>query len=106
MPNRYGEDAYLVGEFGIKYVKTMEEKEEHGFVKAATTLKHFVYGESSGGVNTASMFGCVNHIFNDLGAPFHKAIREAMPLLSLMTSYATVDRVPMSANKWMLQTVL
>ncbi|KAI1454139.1 glycoside hydrolase superfamily [Annulohypoxylon moriforme] len=102
----YGEDPYLVGEFGTKYVKTMQEKDEKtGYVKVATTIKHFVYGQSSGGVNEASMYGGINHIFNDLGSPFIKVIRNANPM-SLMTSYATVDGVPMTANEYMIQTVL
>ncbi|KAK5126613.1 hypothetical protein LTR85_009547 [Meristemomyces frigidus] len=101
----YGEDAYLNGEFGTQYVKTMQERDANGFVKVAATIKHFVYGLPSGGVNTASMFGGINHIFNDLAPPFIKTIKEAKPL-SLMVSYATVDRVPMAANKWMLQSLL
>ncbi|KAF2085372.1 glycoside hydrolase family 3 protein [Saccharata proteae CBS 121410] len=101
----YGEDAYLVGEFGTQYVKTMQERDSQGYVKVATTIKHFVYGLPSGGVNTASQYGGMNHIFNDLALPYIKAITEAKPL-SLMASYASVDRVPMSANRYMLQDVL
>lgn len=102
---RYGEDPYLVGTFGTKYVRTMEELDENGFIKVATTIKHFVYGQSSGGVNTASIEAGINHIFNSLGAPYIMVIRAANPS-SLMTSYASVDRIPMAANEWMLQEVL
>ena len=102
---RFGEDTHLVSEFATRYIKVMQEKDENGFVKVATTIKHFVYGLGSGGVNRASMFGGINHILNDLGLPYYKAIKEAEPL-SLMVSYSTVDRVPMSINRSMLQDVL
>ncbi|GAW17462.1 hypothetical protein ANO14919_069190 [Xylariales sp. No.14919] len=101
----YGEDSYHVGEFATHYINTMQEKDENGYVKVATTIKHFVFGQSSGGVNTASIYGGINHIFNELGAPYIRAFRDANPL-SLMVSYATVDQVPMPSNKYMLRKVL
>lgn len=102
---RFGEDTYLISEFGTRYVKTMQAKDENGFVKIATTIKHWVYGRSNGGVNRASMEGGINHILNDLAPPYIKVIKEAEPL-SLMVSYASVDRVPMSINRYMIQDVL
>ncbi|KAI1120995.1 beta-glucosidase [Nemania abortiva] len=101
----YGEDAHHVGEFASEYIRTNQEKDEHGYVKVATTIKHFVYGSSSGGINTASIEAGINHIFNTMAAPFIKAFREADPM-SLMTSYASVDQVPMSTNKYLVRTVL
>ncbi|KAH7381484.1 periplasmic beta-glucosidase [Phaeosphaeria sp. MPI-PUGE-AT-0046c] len=101
----YGEDSYLVGKFGTRYIQTMQQKDENGFSKIATTIKHFVFGTGSGGVNRASMFGGINHVLNDLAPPYRMAITEAQPL-SLMVSYSTVDGVPMSINKYMLQGVL
>ncbi|KAL0932621.1 periplasmic beta-glucosidase [Colletotrichum truncatum] len=101
----FGEDPYLVGEFATHYINTMQEKDENGFVKVATTIKHWVYGSSSGGVNAASMQGGINHILNGLGAPYVKAIKEANPL-SLMVSYASVDQIPMSRNKYLNKEVL
>ncbi|KAI1209302.1 glycoside hydrolase family 3 protein [Annulohypoxylon truncatum] len=101
----FGEDTYLVSQFGTKYVKTMQAKDENGFVKIATTIKHWVYGRGNGGVNRASMSGGINHIMNDLAAPYIKVIKEADPL-SLMVSYASVDRVPMSINGYMVRDIL
>lgn len=83
----------------------MQEKDDNGFVSVATTIKHWVYGQGSGGVNRASMQGGLNHILNDLGLPYAKAIRDAQPL-SLMASYSSVDRVPMSVNRYLLREVL
>lgn len=101
----YGEDNYLVGEFATSYIKAMQERDENGWVRVATTIKHFVYGAGSGGVNRASMYGGINHILNDLAPPYRKAIKEAQPL-SLMASYSTVDGVPSSINRHLLQDVL
>ncbi|KAF2118422.1 periplasmic beta-glucosidase [Lophiotrema nucula] len=101
----YGEDAYLVGSFGSQYVKTMEEKNEQGYIQVATTIKHFVYAQNQGGVNLASINAGINWIMNDLALPFWKVIKEANPL-SLMASYSSVDQIPMSANQYMLQDIL
>lgn len=102
---RYGEDHYHVGEFGTAYVKTMQEVDQDGYVKVACTVKHFVYGQSSGGINAASQHGGINQIMNEQAMPFIKVVKKASPL-SLMASYSSVDRVPMSSNKYLLQTVL
>lgn len=103
--SRFGEDTFLAGAFATSYINTMQEKDEHGWVKVAATIKHWVYGSGSGGVNRASMSGGINHILNDLALPYVKAIKEAKPL-SLMASYSTVDRVPISVNRYMLHDVL
>lgn len=83
----------------------MQEKDENGFMKVAATIKHFVYGWEAGGVNTAHQYGGINHVYNDMLPPFIKTISEGNPA-SLMVSYSSLDRVPMSANKFMLQRVL
>ncbi|KAF1949805.1 glycoside hydrolase [Byssothecium circinans] len=101
----FGEGAYHAGSFGAQYVKTMQEKDERGYVRVATTIKHFVYGSNNGGVNMGSIDSGLNHIMNDLAAPFHKVIKEAKPL-AIMASYSSVDRVPVHANECLLQDIL
>lgn len=101
---RYGEDPYLGAVLATEYIQTMQERDEYG-VRVATTIKHFLYGQSSGGVNTASETGGLNKIFNTVGVPYMKAIQDAQPL-SLMTSYASYDHVPMAANQYLLQDIL
>lgn len=104
-PHRYGEDRYLVGEFATAYVNTMQQLDDEGYVKVACTVKHFVYGQSSGGINAASQYGGINHIMNEQAMPYIKVVKDAHPK-ALMASYSAVDRVPMSINKYLLQTVL
>ena len=95
---------YLIGEFTARYVKTMQERDENGFIKVACTIKHFLYGQGMGGVNTASMDGGVNHLYNDLAIPYIRAIQEDP--VSIMISYSTVDRIPMSTNDKLIQGML
>ncbi|CAK7233457.1 hypothetical protein SBRCBS47491_008615 [Sporothrix bragantina] len=101
----YGEDAFLVTQFGKQYVRTMQAKDALGYVKVGCTIKHYVYGNPTDGINTASQYGGINHLYNDQLIPFIDIIRNADPL-SIMISYATVDNVPMSVNTYMLQDVL
>ncbi|KAF4471888.1 periplasmic beta-glucosidase [Fusarium albosuccineum] len=100
----FGEDSYLTGEFGHTYVQTMQDKDKNGNIKVACTIKHFVYGESRGGVNAASQYGGINHLFNDQLRPYIRAL-EADPA-AVMVSYASVDLVPMSMNEYMIQEIL
>lgn len=103
----YGEDAFVVGEFGLQYVNTMQELDADGYVKVACTIKHFVYGNPNGGINLASQYGGLNYLYNNLFPPFIKVITEAnSPPAAVMVSYATVDRVPMTANRYLLQDIL
>ncbi|KAH0598360.1 hypothetical protein MHUMG1_03658 [Metarhizium humberi] len=100
----YGEDPLVVGRFGLKYVDTMQEADEDGYMKVACTIKHFIYGNPNGGINLASQYGGLNYLYNNLFPPFIKITKEANPPpASVMVSYATVDRVPMAANKYLLQ---
>ncbi|KAF5609294.1 beta-glucosidase [Fusarium subglutinans] len=100
----YGEDVYLVGEFAAQYVRTMEEKDKNGFIKVATMDKHFRYREGAGGINTASMAGGTNHLYNDLALPYVRVLRERPA--AIMVSYFSIDRVPISINKQLLQSML
>ncbi|KAI1345445.1 beta-glucosidase [Xylaria sp. FL0043] len=74
---RYGEDSYHVGDFTTHYIKTMQVEDEESYVEAATDSKRLAYGHSSGRINTVSIKGGLNHIFDDLGAPYIRAFRNS-----------------------------
>lgn len=93
------------GEFATTYISTMQQKDASGYMMIATTLKHYVYGSSAGGVNEASLLGGINHICNVLALPYINVFKKVMPA-SVMPSYATVDGVPSSQNAYMLQDLL
>ena len=93
----YGEDPYLTSRFGVAYVKAMQALDNKGFARVAATVKHFIYGSSSGGINQAHMAGGINDFLNVYAAPFIAVFKEANPF-ALMPSYASYDGVPMHAN--------
>lgn len=49
----FGEDPHLTSTFGTAYVNAMQAVDENGFARVACTIKHFVYGETKGGINQA-----------------------------------------------------
>lgn len=83
----------------------MQETDENSFLKIATTVKHFLYPTSVGGINSGSIDTGINNIFNVLAYPYIRVFRKTAPA-SLMPSYAAIDRVPSHANKWLLQDIL
>lgn len=83
----------------------MEQKDSGGFLKVATTIKHYLYGTNNGGINQGSMLGGVNHIFNTLAKPYIDVFKKVMPA-SIMPSYSTIDGVPAHTNHYLLQEVL
>ncbi|KAF7548054.1 hypothetical protein G7Z17_g7306 [Cylindrodendrum hubeiense] len=75
----YGEDPWLNSEYAAAYISTMQEEDSDGFMKVATTIKHYLYGTSIGGVNQASMLGGVNHIYNILALPYINVFKKVTP---------------------------
>ncbi|CAH0057184.1 unnamed protein product [Clonostachys solani] len=93
----YGEDKYLVGRFGVAYVKNMQAEDSQGYVRVATTVKHWIFGNSLAGVNQARLLGGVNDFYNLYIFPYLEVFRETNPL-SLMPSYSSFDNIPMTSN--------
>ncbi|KAH6651507.1 glycoside hydrolase superfamily [Truncatella angustata] len=101
----YGEDPWSNGEYASQFVEIMQEKDSAGHLKVATTIKHYLYGTSAGGVNQASMLGGVNHIFNTLALPYINVFKKVKPA-SLMPSYAVIDGIPAHTNDYLLKDLL
>ncbi|OBT89654.1 hypothetical protein VE02_01796 [Pseudogymnoascus sp. 03VT05] len=93
----YGEDPYLVSGFEVAHVKNMQSPDANGTLRVATTVKHFVYGSSTVGVNLAPMVGGINGFYNIYSVPFRAVIKEANPA-ALMPSYSAYDDVPTTSN--------
>ncbi|OBT53608.1 hypothetical protein VE04_05159 [Pseudogymnoascus sp. 24MN13] len=93
----YGEDPYLVSRFGVAHVKNMQAPDAKGTLRVATTIKHFIYGSSTSGINLAPMVGSINDFYNIYSVPFRAVIKEANPA-ALMPSYSSYDGVPMTSN--------
>ncbi|KAK7415571.1 hypothetical protein QQX98_005817 [Neonectria punicea] len=105
LSDMYGEDPWMNGEYAAAYISTMQEEDFNGFMKVATTIKHYLYGMSTGGINQASMLGGVNHIYNILALPYINVMKKVTPA-SVMPSYATVDGIPAHSNSYLLQDLL
>lgn len=82
----------------------MQERDENGYIKVGTTIKHFLFGQGMGGVNTASMDGGVNHLYNDLAIPYIRVLKENPT--AIMISYSSIDRIPMSMNTALIKGML
>ena len=94
-----GEDPYLSGRLGSAVVKGMQKN-------VCATLKHLAaYGIPQGGHNAATAEVGTNRLLSDYLPSFEKAICEGKAQ-SVMTSYNTIDGLPCSANRWLLQKVL
>ncbi len=102
---RFGEDSWLNGYYATIFISTMQEKDTLGFMKVATTIKHYVYGSSTGGINQASMLGGSNYIYNYLALPYINVMKTTQPA-SVMPSYATIDGNPAHSNSYLPHDIL
>lgn len=94
-----GEDPYLAGTLGVAVVKGMQKN-------VYATLKHLAaYGIPQGGHNAATAEVGPNRLMSDYLPSFEKAICEG-GAKTVMTSYNTIDGVPCSANRWLLEEIL
>ncbi len=94
-----GEDPYLSGVLGTAVVKGMQKH-------VVATLKHLAaYGVPQGGHNAANADVGPNRLKQDYLPAFEKAVKEGQAG-SVMTAYNSIDGVPCTANRWLLEEVL
>ncbi|KAM0328885.1 hypothetical protein ACHAQA_005301 [Verticillium albo-atrum] len=101
----YGEDWYHVAQYGIAFVNKMQAKDKSGFVRVATTVKHWVYGSGLAGINEAPIPGGLNDFWNVHIAPYVAVFENSEPM-SLMPSYSSYDHVPMHSNLQLTRDVV
>ena len=94
-----GEDPYLSGVLGAAVVKGMQKH-------VVATLKHLAaYGVPQGGHNAATADVGPNRLKHDYLPSFEKAVKEAHAG-AVMTAYNTIDGVPCTANRWLIEELL
>lgn len=99
MQECYGEDPYLVGELGSRYVKGVQSH------NVATTLKHFIaYSTPENGINLAPVHIGEREMREVNLEPFKKCIEAGA--LSLMPAYNEVDGEVVHASKRLLRDLL
>jgi len=100
-----GEDTYLAEVYGKTMVNVYQGKELYKKENVVSCVKHFAaYGAVQGGrdYNTVDMS---EREFRQYYLPAYKAAIDANAGM-VMTSFNTVNGVPASVNKWLLQQVL
>lgn len=69
------------------------------------TPKHFVgYGTTEGGHNARPTFIGKRELLEQFLPPFQKAINAGA--LSIMTSYNSMDGIPITGDEWLLKNIL
>ena len=88
----FGEDHYLISQFGINYVEGMQSQ------GVSCIGKHFLaYAETQGGLNTAQTRVNDRELYEVFATPFEAAHKESK-LGGLMASYSEIDGLPVGMN--------
>ncbi len=95
----FGEDPFLASEMGFAFVSGFED---NGVI---ATPKHFIANVGDGGrdsypIMLSEMGLRITHL-----PPFEACIKRGKAR-SVMSAYNTLDGIPCSANRWLLETVL
>ncbi len=108
----YGEDPVLTAAMGTQFVNGMQGKdtdgkalpEGGGYLKTATTVKHYAANNSEFNRRTGSSDMDERTLREYYTAQFRDIVRRSAPA-SIMTAYNEVNGVPASANVHLLQTL-
>lgn len=96
----FGEDPYLVSQFGVNYVRGMQGQ------GVSCIAKHFLgYSESQAGLNTAVARINDRELYEVFATPFEAADKEA-GLDAVMGNYGEIDGMPVIMNPKIARTLL
>ena len=96
----FGEDPYLVSQFGIGYVRGMQSK------GVSCIAKHFLgYAETQGGLNVAAARINDRELYEVFATPFEAADKVA-GLGGMMANYGEIDGLPVIMNPKIARTLL
>ncbi len=96
----FGEDPYLIGEMGTRFVRGSQAE------GVGAMPKHFVaHGTPTGGLNCAHVSGGERELRNLYAYPFAKVIKQADPV-SIMSCYSAYDGVPMTHSSYYMTDFL
>lgn len=105
MEETFGEDPLLSARMGCAYMKGLQGDDISDGKHVASTLKHFAaYGVPEAGINGATAVCGTNRLFSDYIENFRQAVGNGAA--SIMTSYNTIDGVPSTSNRFLLDDVL
>ena len=96
----YGEDPYLTGVMGSRYVRGIQKNH-----RVASTLKHYVaHGTPESGVNLSPVNAGERQVRELYLPPFAEAMKEKP--LSVMPAYSEIDGIPCSCSSHVLTEIL
>eukprot|EP01084_Bolivina_argentea_P150739 263220_1 len=104
-----GEDPYVVGQYGIQYIRNMQIGEDMKYLKLVLVAKHFADYDSEG--NNGIRRGSFNAIVNDKDQieyylfPFREVIKYTN-LQGIMCSYNNINSIPSCANDFLLNKLV
>lgn len=105
MEESYGEDPVLAGEIGVAMMQGMQGEEPADGKHLFSTLKHFAaYGMPEAGHNGGRTNAGTRQLLGEYLPQFKKAVEGGAK--SIMTSYNSIDGVPCTASKYLLDDVL
>jgi beta-glucosidase len=105
MEETFGEDPVLTGTLGAAFVSGMQGTKQNDGKHIYSTLKHFTaYGVPEGGHNGARANTGMRQLFSEYMPAFKKAVKAGAA--TIMTSYNSIDGVPCTSNKYLLDDVL
>ena len=101
----FGEDPFLIGEFGSAMVKGYQGDGLLDPTAILACAKHFVgYSETQGGRDATEADLTPRKLRSWFLPPFERVAREGCR--TFMLGYQSIDGVPITANQWLLNDVL
>ncbi len=100
----YSEDPYLLSRMAVAFVEGFQGNDPK-YLKAVATVKHFVANNSEYNRHTGSADVSKRWLREYYLPAFKAAITEG-GAFSVMAAYNSIDGVPATANKWLLNDVL
>ncbi len=102
----YGEDPYLAGQLGLGFIDGAQGDSLATDHTVVAEPKHFAaYGAPEAGTNTSPVDMGERELRMVMLPPFETAVRQGH-VMSVMAAYNEIDGVPMTANPFLLKTVL
>jgi len=101
----FGEDPYLIGEFGAALIKGYQGKGLDDPTAVLATAKHYAgYSETQGGRDASEADLSRRKLRSYFLPPFERAAHAGA--MTFMTGYQSMEGVPSTANRWLLTEVL
>nr|WP_296063785.1 glycoside hydrolase family 3 N-terminal domain-containing protein [uncultured Actinoplanes sp.] len=101
----FGEDPFLIGEFGAAMIRGYQGGGLTDPTGVLATAKHFAgYSETQGGRDASEADISPRKLRSWFLPPFERAAQEGCHVF--MIGYQSMDGVPITANKWLLNDVL